>query len=197
MKVLPNSFTCWSFSSWSRGSVTTYYYTEESLRKSQALKMEKGLPGAFCGSEKLCARLLHSSGMWWQPGVDYITPKLMVDWYLPFCPFSGPCLPGQAVQTWDGHLCIWVLKGRSLPGSWYRAPCAHVCVCSSDHAGRNLQNFITFCRWNGIILPRSYQGQSLTLASGSMCRKGHSLLWQASGGWTNDYITNIQLFCTH
>ena len=36
---------------------------------------------------------------------------------------------------------------------------------------------------SGIILPLSYQGQSLTLASGSMCRKGHSLLWQASDVW--------------
>ena len=35
----------------------------------------------------------------------------------PFCPFSGPCPQGLAVQTWDGHLCIWVLQGKILPGS--------------------------------------------------------------------------------
>ena len=86
--------------------------------KKEGEKISKMAPGAFCGSERLCAQLLHSSGMLSQPRVGISQNNAGGrDWCLPFCPFLGPCLQGQAVQTLDGRLCTLVLKGRILPGS--------------------------------------------------------------------------------
>lgn len=85
------------------------------------------------------------------------------------------------------------LPDRSPPDSSHRSPSSCVCVCSrglkqedGTKKDEDVCGFLTLLLSECLCSteqdlpclqkPRSYQGQSLILDSGSMCRNGHSLL---------------------
>ena len=58
------------------------------------MEARKGKPGAFCGSEKLCVRLLHSSGMLSQPGMGKSHSSAVASLELTFLPIFGSISAG-------------------------------------------------------------------------------------------------------
>lgn len=98
-------------------------------------------------------------------------------------PFAPSELQGSVleVRIWDACIYSSSHLDRNQPDSWCITLFSHVDVYSQDHVDRNLENGEISTRKDPEIdkkknQPRSYHGQSLILLSGSMCRKGHSLL---------------------